>query len=107
MDYKKALENSPEWVKLAYAEYSKLDQKTMNNTPFLWFLLGDGKGTPPFKMPKKESVYKEVTPYPNAICGNCLYYYQQPLRKIGVCSWIRGNVGYNAWCKFWKGLPKN
>ena len=103
MDYKDALTNAPGWVKLAYESYLKLDKKTMNNTPFLWFLLGDRKGTPPYKMPKKESVYKEKTPYPNAICGNCIYYYQQPLRKIGVCSWVRGNVGYNAWCKFWKG----
>jgi hypothetical protein len=29
------------------------------------------------------------------------------LRKAGICSWVRGNVDYDAWCKFWKGLSKN
>lgn len=103
MDYKEALKDAPEWVKIAYQKYLKLGEEKMSKTPFLWFLLGDGKGTPPYKMPKKESKYKELTPYPNVYCGNCRYYYEQPLRQIAVCSWVRGNVDYDGWCKYWKG----
>jgi hypothetical protein len=36
MDYKEALENSPVWVKQAYAEFSKLPLEKQKKTPFLF-----------------------------------------------------------------------
>jgi hypothetical protein len=107
MDYSDALKNAPKWIKTAWDEYVKMGDEYMKKYPFLWFVLGDGKGTPPYKMTKKDSKYKDPTPYPNVFCGNCKFYYVQPLRKAGICSWVRGNVDYDAWCKFWKGLSKN
>lgn len=106
-DYTDALKDAPEWIKMAYQEYRMKGEDYMSKNPFLWFVLGDGKGTPPFKMTKKQSKYIDPTPYPNLRCDNCRYYYVQPLRKIAVCSWIRGNVDAGAFCKFWKGLKKN
>jgi hypothetical protein len=105
-NYEGALKNSPEWIKKAYKEYEKMGQEYMDKTPFLWFVLGDKKGTPPYKMTKKQSKYIDPTPYPNLRCDNCRYYYYQPLRKLGVCSWVRGDVDRDAFCKFWKGLKK-
>jgi hypothetical protein len=103
MDYKDALINSPFWVQYAYDEYEKLPIEIQKQTPFLYFLLGKGKGTPPFKMSKKDSDYHEVGKNPNYICGNCIFYYINPVKKIGVCSQIRGNVAFKAWCRLWVG----
>lgn len=103
-EYSEALVNAPEWIKLAWVEYNKLGEEYMNKNPFLWFILGDGKGTPPYKASKKSSKYVDPTPYPNMYCANCKFYYVQPLRKVGLCSWIRGQVDADAFCKFWKGL---
>ena len=103
MDYTEALKNSPSWVQDAYDEFEKLPIETQKQTPFLYFLLGKGKGTPPFKMSMKDSDYRSVSKNPNYICGNCIFYYKNPVKKIGVCSQIRGNVGYDAWCRLWVG----
>jgi hypothetical protein len=40
---------------------------------------------------------------PKFICGNCIFYYVNPVKKIGVCSQIRGNVDFDAYCKLWIG----
>jgi hypothetical protein len=103
MDYKEALRNSPPWVKTAYTEFEKLPEKEKLKTPFLYFLLGKGKGTPPFKMSKKDSNYFSPSKNPDFICGNCIFYYENPVKKIGVCSQIRGNVGFKAICRLWIG----
>ena len=103
MDYAEALKNSPKWIKLAWKEFNMLPLKEQQKTPFLWFVLGKGKGTPPFKMSKKDSNYKDPSTNKDFICGNCIFYYINPVKKIGVCSQIRGNVDYDAICKLWIG----
>jgi hypothetical protein len=103
MEYKQALENSPRWVKDAWNEFQKLPKDVQLETPFLYFLLGKGKGTPPFKMSKKDSNYKDPSSNKDFICGNCIFYYTNPVKKIGVCSQIRGNVTYDAICRLWVG----
>jgi hypothetical protein len=103
MDYTDALKNSPYWVQDAYDEFEKLPKKTQQETPFLYFLLGKGKGTPPFKMSKLDSNYKDPSSNQDFICGNCIFYYTNPVKKIGVCSQIRGNVDYDAICRLWIG----
>ena len=103
-DYSDALKDAPEWIKLAWKEYNNMGKDYMYNNPFLWFVLGKGKGTPPYKSSKKDSKYIDPTPYPKLYCGNCIFYYIQPLRKIGLCSQIRGKVDYDAFCKLWAGL---
>lgn len=104
--YEKAVQNAPEWIKTAWEEYKKMGEEYMSKTPFLWFILGDGKGTPPYKDTKKNSKYIDPSPYPNLCCGNCIFYYTQPVRKVGLCSWIQGKVDYDAFCKYWKGIKK-
>jgi hypothetical protein len=101
MDYKDALVNAPIWVRKAYEEFEKLPEKQKQNTPFLYFVLGKGKGTPPFKMSKKESNYKAKTTNPDFVCGNCVYYYWHVTKKRGICSQIRGEVEYNGICRLW------
>lgn len=103
MDYQDALKNSPFWVKQAYKEFVKLPVETQKKTPFLYFLLGKGKGTPPFKMSKKDSNYIDPSQNKDFICGNCIFYYTNPVKRIGVCSQIRGNVDYDAICRLWIG----
>jgi hypothetical protein len=103
MDYSEALKNAPKWIKEAYLEFEKLSDSEKNKTPFLYFVLGKGKGTPPFKMSKKDSGYINPSANKKFICGNCIFYYVNPVKKIGVCSQIRGNVKHDAYCKLWIG----
>jgi hypothetical protein len=103
MDYSEAIKNAPIWIKKAWDEFNKLPQDVQQKTPFLYFVLGKGKGTPPFKMSKKESNYRDPSSNKDFICGNCIFYYVNPVKKIGVCSQIRGNVTYDAICKLWVG----
>lgn len=103
MDYSEALKRAPKWIKLAYSEFDKLSDIEKSRTPFLYFVLGKGKGTPPFKMSKKDSGYVSKSANPKFICGNCIFYYVNPVKKIGVCSQVRGNVNDEAYCKLWVG----
>ena len=103
MDYQEALINSPKWIKDAWIEFNKLPLEVQKKTPFLYFVLGKGKGTPPFKMSKKDSNYKDPSSNKDFICGNCIFYYTNPVKKIGICSQIRGNVDYDAICRLWIG----
>jgi hypothetical protein len=103
MDYKSALENSPIWIQKAWMEFNKLPKQTQAKTPFLYFILGKGKGTPPFKISKADSNYKDPSSNKDFICGNCIFYYVNPVKKIAVCSQIRGNVDYDAICRLWVG----
>lgn len=103
MAYEDAIKDSPIWIKQAYTEFMKLSASERKKIPFLYFVLGRGKGTPPFKMSKSESNYKDPSTNKDFICGNCLFYYKNPVRKIGVCSQIRGNVDYDAICSLWAG----
>lgn len=103
MEYQEALKNAPIWIKKAWVEFNKLPKKVQANTPFLYFVLGKGKGTPPFKMGKADSNYKSQSTNKDFICGNCIFYYTNPVKKVGVCSQIRGNVGYDAICRLWIG----
>lgn len=103
MDYAEALKGAPRWIHDAWAEYNKLSTKEQRKTPFLYFVLGKGKGTPPFKMSKRDSNYKDPSTNKDFICGNCIFYYTNPVKKIGVCSQIRGNVDYDAICRLWVG----
>ena len=103
MDYEEALKSSPIWVKQAYSEFNKLPISIKKKTPFLYFLLGKGKGTPPFKMSKSDSNYKDPSSNKDFICGNCIFYYVNPVKDVGLCSQIRGNVTYDAICRLWIG----
>lgn len=103
MNYNDALKNTPIWVTTAYKEFEKLPQSVKLKTPFLYFLLGKGKGTPPYKMSKKDSNYYEPSENKDFICGNCIFYYVNVVKKIGVCSQIRGNVDYDGICRLWIG----
>ena len=103
MDYSEALKNAPKWIKEAYSEFEKLSEKEQKKTPFLYFVLGKGKGTPPFKMSKKDSGYVNPSKNSNFVCGNCIFYYYNPVKKISVCSQVRGNIAYDAYCPLWVG----
>jgi len=103
MDYEEALKDSPIWVKQAYSEFNKLPVSIQNKTPFLYFLLGKGKGTPPFKMSKSDSNYKHPSSNKDFICGNCIFYYVNPVKDVKLCSQIRGLVKYDAICRLWIG----
>lgn len=108
MDYKDALINSPAWVKMAYKAFEALPEAQKQETPFLYFLLGKNKGTPPFKMSKKESNYKAISTNRDFICGNCVYFYWHVTKKRGICSQIRGQVDAKAICRLWdKDYPAN
>lgn len=102
MDYKSAISNAPYWVRDAYQEFEKLTEEEKSKTPFLYFLLGKGKGTPPFKMSKPESNYKRISKNADFVCKNCVFYYWHVTKKRGICSQIRGQVEPQAICRLWE-----
>jgi len=100
-NYNEALKDSPDWVKEAYDEFRKLPQWKQGNTPFLYYLLGTGKGTQPFKMPKHTANYQSLSPTASERCGNCIFFFVQPKGGRNICSKIRGQVKPEGWCKLW------
>ncbi len=63
-------------------------------------------GTQDFKMDQKDADYKKH-PVGDQECGNCQFWYPQPLKGRYVCSQIRGeDICGNHWCRLWKGDDK-
>lgn len=99
--YPDAGKNAPEGVQEEIAEYHAMSQEYKDGRPLLYHILGSG--TPPYKMSKEDSDYSATTPIQGEICGNCIFAYQNVVRKSFICSQIRGRIKLEAWCRLWKG----
>ena len=100
--YQRAYENAPEEVRVLIRAFMKKPKEYRNNVPLLWFILGRGNGTPPYKMSKSVSNYNKVSTSTEN-CGNCRFTYMKVIDKKYICSQIRGAIKPEAWCKLWKG----
>lgn len=98
-DYPDAGINASECIKQKIEEFRALPEHLKEEEPLLYYLLGSG--TPPYKMSKEDSLYADVSNVEGQYCINCIYSYYQPLRKVLICSQIRGAILKEGWCKLW------
>lgn len=101
-DYSEALKIAPKWIKDAYREFIKQPIDYRLKKPFLYFILGSG--TQAYKLDKKSAKYIDSSKYADTKCSLCIFFYPQPVRKIAVCSQVRGNIDRAAVCKLFVGL---
>lgn len=86
-------------VKKAVERFRQLPVEERAKQPLLYWLLG--AGTPPYKVSKKDSEYKDPTEIPNQTCDNCEFYYFETSNDVYICSQISGDVKPKAWCNLW------
>lgn len=96
--YPRAGVNAPPMVKQAIEQFRNLPNQVKEEKPLLYWLLGSG--TPPYKMSKKDSLYKGKS-YRGQNCGNCRFTFMRWVNKELVCSQIEGNIKLEHWCKLW------
>jgi hypothetical protein len=97
-DYRGAVERSPKWIRIAFSIFLRLPNKLVLNTPFLYFVLG--QGTPAFKMEQNTADYG-LSQVHGQSCGNCIYSYTNNVEEKNICSQIRGQIHGRMWCKLW------
>jgi hypothetical protein len=85
-------------VKKAIEQFRNLPNDAKADKPLLYWLLGSG--TPPYKMSKKDSLYKGKS-YRGQNCGNCRFTFMRWVNKELICSQIQGNIELEHWCKLW------
>lgn len=111
-EYKGVGKNAPLLVRKAIEEFKRLPENVRSKKPLLYWLLGSGSGTPPYKMSKKDSNYVGK-PVNGMKCGNCRFTFKRHLNDELICSQIRGNIELDHWCRLWVGgedlnpKPKN
>jgi len=90
---------SPETKKVIEA-FQKEPKELRDKKPLLYYILGSG--TPPYKMSKEDSKYVDKAKG-RRNCGNCIFTFQNTVKKTYICSQIRGTIKLGAWCKLWVG----
>jgi len=100
-EYKKALQGSPIWVRMAYWSYRLLPKSIRDRRPFLYHLTG-GLSTPAFKMGSRKSRYTDLSKTEGQQCANCIFAYQKVKTGKYICSQIRIGIKPEGWCKLWK-----
>jgi hypothetical protein len=96
--YPQAGANANPLVKKAIEQFRNLPNDVKADKPLLYWLLGSG--TPPYKMSKKDSLYKGKS-YRGQNCGNCRFTFMRWVNKELICSQIQGNIELEHWCKLW------
>ena len=101
-EYKGAGKNAPLLVRKAIEQFKRRPEEQRSKKPMLYWLLGSGSGTPPYKMSKKDSNYigKSVK---GMNCGNCRFTFKRHINDELICSQIRGNIELDHWCRLWVG----
>jgi len=107
--YKRAYNNAPPEIKARIRKFMKQPKKFRENIPLLYFVLGEGQGTPPFKMSKRVAEYEDISKVRSLVgirnCGNCEFQYLKTIRGKYICSQMRGEIKPEGWCKLWKPNP--
>lgn len=98
--YPHAGKNAPLPVQTAIAMFRKMPLEDRSKLPLLYWLLGSG--TPEYKVDQSDARYTGSSPYPNARCANCEFFYYKPTAKAYICSWIEGDVKPAGWCQYWR-----
>jgi len=103
--YPKAGKNAPAGVKAEIKKFHKMPDAYKNRLNLWQHLLGSG--TQPYKMDPDDSAYVEKSSVPGQTCGNCIYWFVNPVGDRKVCAIISGDdVKKKGWCRLWEGVPK-
>lgn len=102
--YKEAFRKAPPAVRKIIEEFRRIPLKIRENLVLLYYILRGN--TADYKMSQKDANVKKQ-PINGQMCGNCKYWYPQPLRNKYACAQVRGSyiMGW-FWCKLWKGNIK-
>ena len=100
-DYPEALtpRTQPE-VQRAVRRFRALPLARRENTPLLYWLLG--QGTPAFKMTKADTAYTDESVVPGETCANCEFAYRKVHNGRYICSQIAGPILPPGWCNRWR-----
>lgn len=98
--YKDALIGSSIWIRIAFKSYLAMPNKFVMNTPFLYFILGNG--TQPYKV-DKDTVEYGLSKESGQKCGNCIFSYKNIVEDKNICSNVRGVIHSKEWCRLWTG----
>jgi len=104
--YRYAYRNAPKQTQSLIREFMRKPKSFRQHVPLLYFILGSGSGTPPFKMSKKVADYEDVSTHRTLLgiqnCANCEYQYLKTINNKYICSQMRGRIEPKGWCKLWK-----
>lgn len=102
--YSKAYKNARDKVKEAIEEFRNLSKEEKQDIPLLYWLLGTG--TPAYKMSKVDAAYQSK-PRGHQKCGNCEFAYKKLANDKFICSWMRGKIELDGWCRLWVKAQNN
>ena len=102
--YQDAYDKAPKETKRVIESFQNEPKELRDKKPLLYYILGSG--TPPYKMGKKESGYVDVSSGRQK-CANCIFTFQNTVKKTYICSQIRGTIKLGGWCKLWVGENQN
>ena len=102
--YRDAYDKAPKETKRVIESFQNEPKELRDKKPLLYYILGSG--TPPYKMGKKESGYVDVSSGRQK-CSNCIFTFQNTVKKTYICSQIRGTIKLGGWCKLWVGENQN
>lgn len=97
--YPEAAEIAPPEVQKAVKRFRRLPFVQKENTPLLYWLLGDG--TPPYKMDPVDADYVGLSAVPGQTCGNCEFAFAHVGTGTVICSQIRDPIRLEGWCRLW------
>ena len=102
--YQEAYDKAPKETKRVIESFQRETKALRDKKPLLYYILGSG--TPPYKMSKEDSKYVD-TASGKQNCGNCIFTFQNYVKKTYICSQIRGTIKLGGWCKLWVGENTN
>jgi hypothetical protein len=98
--YHEAYEKAPKETKRVIESFQRETKALRDKKPLLYYILGSG--TPPYKMSKEDSKYVDKASG-RQNCSNCIFTFQNYVKKTYICSQIRGTIKLGGWCKLWAG----
>ena len=101
--YQEAYDKAPQETKKVIESFQNEPKELRDKKPLLYYILG--AGTPPYKMSKEESKYVDKASGKQK-CSNCIFTFQNTIKKTYICSQIRGTIKLGGWCKLWVGEKK-
>ncbi len=102
--YQEAYDKAPKETKRVIESFQRETKALRDKKPLLYYILGSG--TPPYKMSKEDSKYVDKASGKQN-CGNCIFTFQNYVKKTYICSQIRGTIKLGGWCKLWVGENTN
>lgn len=99
--YPNAGQNAPAGVQQSIDQFRRLPVLQKKDLPLLYFLLGSGNGTPPYKMDPGDAAYTARSAVSGQECANCSRSYLHVKSGGYICDQISGFIQPKAWCRLW------